>query len=78
MSARYASFPSQISSATNEAKSELCSKRKTESFFAVQRRVLLYFLATVIELLYGAKGLNAPSLVHRKVSKTFENGMGEF
>jgi len=50
---------------------------KLKATLAVQTRVLQRFLETAIELLFGAKGLNVPSLVHRKVSRTFETGVGE-
>ena len=61
-----------MSSASNKAKFALCSWRKIESFSCNSSTRSTVFLATAIELLYGAKGLNVPNLVHRKVSKTLE------
>ena len=51
--------------------------RKLKAPLAVQTRVPQFVLGTAIELLYGAKGLNVLNLVHRKVSKIFETGVGE-
>ena len=78
MSARYASFQSQISLAINEATNPDCGFEGKLKVLAVQTRVLLFFLAKVIELTYGAKSLNFPNLlVHREISKTVETSIGE-
>ena len=78
LSARYASFPSQVLSETNKFKSVLCTCKKVTSRLVVQTGVLQLFRGKAIKLLYAAKGSSALTLVHCKVVKTIEFEVGEF
>ena len=78
ISARYASFPNQISLETNKAKFLFCGCKKSNNPSSVQTGVLRLFRGKAIELLYAAKDSSALILVHCKVVKTIETEVDKF
>ena len=57
---------------------QLLMKQNSDNVFEGKLKALLAVPRSPIKLLYRAKNLNFLNLVHRKVLKTFQTGVGEF